>query len=101
MPVSKKRKSSRRPVRVASKKSLLSMPRHDADAMCLRSRLALDVVRRGQASIQESTVLAQAVLLTNFLTEAGHGVPDLSFVREVEERVMSIRDSAKATDQRK
>ena len=99
MPVSKKRKSPKKPARVHSKRFLLPMPRSDADALCLQSRLALQAVRGGRAARQETNVLAQAVLMTSFLTEAGHGLLDLSFVRRVEQAVFAILDVGKITDE--
>ncbi|SAK74954.1 Fis family transcriptional regulator [Caballeronia temeraria] len=95
MPVSKKRKSPKKPGPLQSKKFLLPMPREDADALCLQSRLALEAVRGQRAARQEAIVLAQTVLLTSFLTESGHGLLDLPFVRQVEEAVLAILDVAK------
>jgi hypothetical protein len=73
------------------------MPRQEADALCLRARVALEAVRVGRAARQETTVVAHTVLLTSFLTEAGHGMLELSFVRQVEEAVLAILDAGKAT----
>ncbi|MFM0521823.1 Fis family transcriptional regulator [Caballeronia jiangsuensis] len=97
MPVSKKRRSPKTPTRAQSKRFLLPMPRQEADALCLQSRIALESVRGGRAGSHETTILAHTVLLTSFLTEAGHGVLDLSFVRQVEEAVLAILDAGKAT----
>lgn len=63
----------------------------------MRARVALEAVRVGRAAAQEATVLAHTVLLTSFLTEAGHGMLELSFVRQVEEAVLAILDAGKAT----
>lgn len=71
------------------------MPREDADALCLQSRLALEAVRGQRAARHETIVLAQTVLLTSFLTESGHGLLDLPFVRQVEEAVLAILDAGK------
>jgi hypothetical protein len=97
MPVSKKRRSPKPPARVQSKRLLLPMPRHDADALSLPPRIALESARGGRAGSHETTVLAHTVLLTSFLTEAGHGVLDLSFVRQAEEAVLAIIDAGKAS----
>lgn len=99
MPVSKKRKSLKKPARVNSKRFLLPMPRSESDALCLQSRLALEAVRGGRAARHETNVLAQTVLMTSFLTEAGHGLLDLSFVRQVGEAVLAILDAGKITDE--
>jgi hypothetical protein len=63
--------------------------------LCLQSRLALEAVRGQRAARQEAIILAQTVLLTSFLTESGHGLLDLSFVRQVEEAVLAILDVGK------
>lgn len=97
MPVSKKRRSPKTPARAQSKRFLLPMPRHDADALCLRSRIALESARGGRAGSHETTILAHTVLLTSFLTEAGHGVLDMSFARQVEKAVLANLDAGKAT----
>ncbi|WP_321794755.1 Fis family transcriptional regulator [Caballeronia sp. J97] len=95
MPVSKKRKAPKRPARVPSKRYLLPMPRQEADGLCLQTRLALEAARSGRAAGREITVLAQAVLLTSFVTESGHGLLPLSLVRQVEEAVLAILDAGK------
>jgi len=63
------------------------MPQQDADGLCLQTRLALEAARSRRAASREMTVLAQAVLLTSFLTESGHGLLPLSWIRQVEEAV--------------
>lgn len=93
MPVSKKRKSPKKPGRLQSKKFLLPMPREDADALCLQSRLALQAARGQRAARQETIVLAQTALLTSFLTESGDGLLDLPFARRVEEAVLAMLDA--------
>jgi hypothetical protein len=75
------------------------MPREDADALCLPARIALESARGGRAGTHETTILAHTVLITSFLTEAGHGVLDLSFVRQVEEAVLATLDAGKASGQ--
>ncbi|WP_143328094.1 transcriptional regulator fis family protein [Caballeronia pedi] len=97
MPVSKKRKAPKRTARVLSKRYLLPMPRQDADGLCLQTRLALEAARSRRAASREMTVLAQAVLLTSFLTESGHGLLALSWVRQVEEAVLAVLDEGKKT----
>ncbi|CAL8481106.1 protein of unknown function (plasmid) [Caballeronia sp. S22] len=64
---------------------------------CLQARIALESVRGGRAAGPETTVLAHTVLLTSFLTEAGHGLLELSFVRQVEEAVLAILDVGNKT----
>jgi hypothetical protein len=73
------------------------MPRDEADRLSLQSRIALEAVRSHRAGVQETTVIAQTVLLTSFLTEAGHGAMALDDVRQAERSVLKILDSGKAT----
>ena len=84
-------------VRVQPKRLLLPMPRPEADAWCLQSRLALEAVRTQRAAEQDASVLAKTVLLTRFLTESGHGRLDLSFVRQIEEAVLAILGAEEET----
>jgi hypothetical protein len=96
MPTTKKRKPAKRP-RTNSKTQFLPMPQRDSDAMCLQSRLAFEGMRGQRATSREVKTVAQAVLLTSFMTEAGHGLLDLSFVKEVEREVLALLDRGKAT----
>jgi len=73
------------------------MPRQEADGLCLQTRLALEAARSGRAASREMTVLAQSVLLTSFLTESGHGLLQLSWVRQVEEAVLAVLNEGKKT----
>jgi hypothetical protein len=97
MPVSKKRKTSQKSARHQTKRFLLPMPRDDADRLSLQSRIALEAVRSRCAGIQEATVIVQTVLLTSFLTEAGHGLLHLDDVRETERSVLKALDFGKET----
>lgn len=56
-----------------SKVLYMPMPRADADALMLRSHIALEVVRIGRANAASVKRLATVVTLTRFLTEAGFG----------------------------
>jgi hypothetical protein len=97
MPVSKRRKTSQKSARPQSKRFLLPMPRDEADRLSLQSRIALEAVRSQCAGLQATTVIAQTVLLTSFLTEAGHGLLDLDDVRQTERSVLKILDVGKET----
>jgi hypothetical protein len=92
MPVSKKRKKSLKSARPQMKRFLLPMPRDEADRLSLQSRVALEAVRSQRAGVQETTVIAQTVLLASFLTEAGHGLLDLDDVRKTERSVLKVLD---------
>ncbi|WP_125483063.1 Fis family transcriptional regulator [Caballeronia choica] len=97
MPISKKRRSVKAP-RDRSKGLLLPMPRHDSDAMSLRSRLAFEAMRAQRATARDVRHVAQAVLLTGFMTEAGHGLLELPFIEEVEKEVLALLDQGKTAD---
>ncbi|SAL79686.1 Fis family transcriptional regulator [Caballeronia telluris] len=73
------------------------MPRRDADAMCLQSRLAFEAMRGQRSTSREVKTVAQAVLLTSFITEAGHGLLDLSLVKEAERRILALLDRGAAS----
>jgi hypothetical protein len=60
-------------------------------------RLPRESVRAGRAADQEATVLAHKVLLASLLAEAGHGLLDRSFVRQLEEAVLTVLDTGKGT----
>lgn len=96
MPSTKKRKTANRP-RKNSKMQFLPMPRRDSDAMCLQSRLAFEAMRGRRAASSEVKTVAQAVLLTSFITEAGHGLLELSFVKEVERGILALLDHGAAS----
>lgn len=76
-----------------SKVMLLPMPQKDADEMGLQSRLAFEAVLHGKASRRDVLGVVQATLLTGFITEAGHGLLELGFIRQVEDEVLSILHS--------
>lgn len=82
MPQSRKRKPRTQATnRGGRQKALfLPMPRDAADKMMLRVRLALELVRAGQADLSLANCVAQALVLTGFITEAGHGLLDTAFI---------------------
>jgi hypothetical protein len=85
------------PRKRVAKAFLLPMPRAQADAMSLQSRIALETVRRQKAGRHEATCMAQVVMLTSFLTEAGHGRIDLPSIRGVETEVLALLQRGVAT----
>ena len=66
--------------------------------MSLRSRLAFEAMRSQRPTATDVLNVAQTVLLTSFITEAGHGLLDLTLIRQVEEEVLALLDRGKATD---
>ena len=92
MPQSKKGKARKqKTIRGGRQKALfLPMAREAVDSMMLQIRLALEVIRAGQADRQSANCLAQALVLTGFITEAGHGVLDSTFLRNVEEALNEV-----------
>jgi hypothetical protein len=98
MGTAKRRKASQStaPRGRGSKAFLLPMPRADADAMILRCRLALEAVRNRRAERSDVTAMAQVVLVTSLLTQAGHGTLPVSWIQEIEVR---LRPAVKTGEQ--
>jgi hypothetical protein len=92
MPISKKRKGTKSARPRTSKGHLLPMSQPDVNAMILPVRLALEAMRGGKAERREIIVLVQSVILTSFMTEAGFGRLDLSFVRKTGEALFAYLD---------
>lgn len=93
MPVSKKRKkiATGRAVESRHKKMLyLPMPRAEADQISLQVRVAFEAVRQGRADHVATRSIATVILLTEFLTEAGHGTIPLSTLREAGRGVFDV-----------
>ncbi|MFM0732719.1 hypothetical protein PQQ52_19760 [Paraburkholderia sediminicola] len=87
------RKAARREPRYLSlrrrtKTLFLSMPRADADALILNYRIALEAAKSGHAVLIRR--LFTMVLLTRFLTEAGHGSLERVAVEEGESVIVEI-----------
>jgi hypothetical protein len=60
--------------------------------LSLQFRLALESVRRGYGDQASMNRVASVVLLTSFLTEAGHGELDSAFLAHVEKQVSESLD---------
>jgi hypothetical protein len=87
----KKRTNSQSPLHARQSKMLyLPMPRADADAMMLRSRVVLEAARSGRADGAMARRLATVMLLTRFLTEAGHGRLELAALDAVEDALADV-----------
>lgn len=76
----------------------LPMPRADADVMMLRSRVALEAVRSGRADGASTRRLASVLLLTRFLTEAGHGRLAVAELDEAENALVEVFTIGNETD---
>ena len=86
MAVSKKRKSKSKgsaPQRGA-KRLFMPMEPADADSMVLSVRIALESIRRQTNGQAEAMAIAQALLMTTYLTEAGYGTLDLTQLANIE-----------------
>ncbi|MFM0068789.1 Fis family transcriptional regulator [Paraburkholderia aspalathi] len=85
MPVSKKTVSSRKAVQSRqSKRLFLPLARENAEKVVLRCRMALESIRRGDGDRTAADLMASTLLLTTFLTEAGHGLLPMSLLEETE-----------------
>ncbi|WP_233874902.1 hypothetical protein [Paraburkholderia adhaesiva] len=69
---------------------LLPMPRAEAADLVLRTRITLERVRRGEVTRDLINQLSQVVLVTNFVTEAGHGLLDMDFLERVEHGLADV-----------
>jgi hypothetical protein len=76
----------------AAKAYWLPLPRRDAQTIILQYRLALEAIRRDEASRTDAQCIAQAVLLTRLLTEVGYGKLDETIIRDTEEDVLAMLD---------
>ncbi|WP_075358258.1 hypothetical protein [Caballeronia sordidicola] len=86
MTASKKRKQTHKgsPPQRHSKGLFLPMVASDADAMILGVRIALESIRRQSSGRSEAVAMAQALLLTTYVTEAGHGALAISELTKAE-----------------
>jgi len=75
----------------------LPMPRRDADALALQYRLALEAVRCQRAERRDAISMAHVVLFTLFLTEAGHGLLDIEYLRKVEGELAAVLKHGETT----
>ncbi|MPW11691.1 hypothetical protein GCT19_41040 [Paraburkholderia sp. CNPSo 3155] len=85
MPVSKKNVSSRRAMQSRQSKRLFLPPaRETTEKVMLRCRMALESIRRDEGNRAAGDLMASTLLLTIFLTEAGHGLLSVSLLKETE-----------------
>jgi hypothetical protein len=96
---SSNRKQSNAPVRSRNGKALyLPMDRAAADAICLPIRLALEAIRQKRADQRAANYMAQVILLTRFLTKAGHGGLDIALLAESEAQLSDLLTRGKASN---
>lgn len=81
-----------------SKTLYLPLPRAEAEPIILRFRMALETVRGSHADRITVNLLATVVLLTRFLTEAGHGLLDLAVFDDAETALGNILKEGNEAD---
>lgn len=79
----RKTSTSRTVAGIRSKAMLLPIPRAESANLVLRTRIALERLRGGEVSSELVHQLSQVALLTNLITEAGHGLLDINFLERV------------------
>src|SRR5579863_9342329 len=85
------KKSSRSHMEARRSKALyLPMPPSEVAPIILRFRMALETLRAGHADRSTVNHLATVLLLTRFLTEAGHGLLDQTVLDEAETLLGSV-----------
>lgn len=70
----------------------LPMPRVEAEKVILQCRIAIESIRQARAGLIEAQCVAQAVLLTGLLIEAGFGSLDRTILDEVQGDVLGLLD---------
>ncbi|AET91831.1 transcriptional regulator, fis family [Burkholderia sp. YI23] len=99
MPHSRKKKCAKSSRPRAARAYWLPMPQSDADTIILQCRLALEVIRKGDASQTDAQCIAHAVLLTRLLSETGYGRLDPDIILEAEEDMLSMLEGGAQTGQ--
>ncbi|WP_321939407.1 hypothetical protein [Paraburkholderia sp. J8-2] len=98
MPSSSKPRSLRQPSsRALSKALLLPMSRSEAANLALRTRIALERLRNGEASRSLVNHMCQIVLITSYITRAGFGRLDLHDIDRVEHNLGEVLFEADRT----
>ncbi|CAM2161364.1 Fis family transcriptional regulator [Paraburkholderia sacchari] len=98
MPNKKNSRSTRRPVARAHAKSLfLPMPRKESSDLALRARIALERLRNGEADRSLVNLLSQVVIITSFITRAGHGRLDIAEIERAERGLGEVINQADRT----
>lgn len=82
-----------------SKSMRLPMPRAKADELALRNHIALASMREGKGSSYAAHTLLEAVMVTGFLVESGHGQLDPARALDAEKAACDAIDRGKKSDQ--
>ena len=94
----KKTRSKRLSTASRQKKALfLPLDVVSANELSLQFRLALESIRRGRGDKITMNRIASVVLLTRFLTEAGHGQLDNGVLADVEKQVSAALNRGRET----
>src|SRR6202012_4270652 len=94
----RKRGSDNRSGQARHKRILyLPMARSAADEITLPCRLSLEAIRQGRADSRCAHCVAQAVLLSGFLTQAGHGLLDSAVLNGAEREISTLLDHGRST----
>ncbi|CAE6871179.1 hypothetical protein R69746_08441 [Paraburkholderia aspalathi] len=98
MPVSKKTATSHKAMQLRrSKRLFLPLAREDAEKVVLRCRMALESIRRGDGDRAAADLMASTLLLTTFLTEAGHGLLSILLLEETERMLFDTLNTGMQT----
>jgi hypothetical protein len=73
------------------------MPRSEADELVLMYRAALEAAKMGYADAPLTRRLYTAILLTRFLTDAGHGLLDRDMLENADKQLTTIYDRGNET----
>ncbi|MFL9959327.1 hypothetical protein PQR65_38740 [Paraburkholderia nemoris] len=93
------KKSSRYHMEARRSKALyLPMPRAEVEPVILRFRMALETLRAGHADRSTVNHLATVLLLTRFLSEAGHGLLDQAVLDDAEKTLGDVIKAGNETD---
>ncbi|WMY10959.1 hypothetical protein [Paraburkholderia phenoliruptrix] len=76
---------------------LLPMPRTEVDELVLMYRAALEAAKLGYNDAPLTRRLYTAVLLTRFLTDAGHGLLEQQVLDDAEKQLTAVYDQGNAT----
>ncbi|MFT0174791.1 hypothetical protein [Paraburkholderia mimosarum] len=91
-------RSPRRPSASAHAKSLfLPMPRKESSDLALRARIALERLRNGEVDRSLVNLLSQIIIITSFITRAGHGQLDIADIERVEHGLGAVLNQADRT----
>ena len=86
----------RQPLAGAHAKSLfLPMPWKEATGLVLRARIALERLRKGDGDRSLLNLVSQIIIITSFITRAGHGRLDIGEIERVERglgEVLTVAD---------